>query len=254
MITVYKFTSFGRQPDLSQFVVKVETYLRMAGLPHRTAVGDPRTAPKGKLPYIDDGGTLVADSSLILDHLKSKYGDALEDGRLSPGERASARAWKSLFESDLYFVIVYNRWWRDEDFALYRPALQRFLGEAGVPALVRPIAIAIGPPRNEGAARPAGRRASRVRRGDGARMRTARGGVGLPLRQTLLPRGPSHLARRDGLRVPERNPLGAVRGGTQALRAESSQPRGVLRADARSVLARHARDVTLPARGVRYLR
>jgi glutathione S-transferase len=140
MLTVYKFTSFGRSSDMSQFVVKLETYLRMAGIPYQTAVGDPRSAPKKKLPYIDDDGKVIADSSLILAHLQSKHGDTLDDGRLSPEERATARAWKALFESDLYFVIAYNRWWRDEDFALYRPALLRFLGEAGVPAVIRPIA------------------------------------------------------------------------------------------------------------------
>ena len=60
-IKLYCFQPAGGLPDASPFVVKVMTLLKMAGLDY---VGD-RTgfarAPKGKQPYIDDDGTIVAD-------------------------------------------------------------------------------------------------------------------------------------------------------------------------------------------------
>jgi glutathione S-transferase len=138
MITVYKFGSYWDVPDLSPFVVKVETWLRMAGLPYRTEPGDLRKAPKKKLPYIADGDRRVADSSAIIDYLKAKHGDKLDDGRFGPAERAVARAMKSLFEAELYFVIVYLRWWNDADFEIMKPALLASLEAGGVPRFLRP--------------------------------------------------------------------------------------------------------------------
>jgi len=58
-------TLYGSAPaygvcDLSPFVVKVATWCRMAGVPYETAVTDPRKAPKGKIPYVRDGGAVIA--------------------------------------------------------------------------------------------------------------------------------------------------------------------------------------------------
>jgi glutathione S-transferase len=143
MITVYKTIPSWDLPDLSPFVIKLETWLRMARIPYRTEVGDMRKAPKGKMPFIGDGDRLIADSSAIIDHLKAKHGDRLDDERFEPAERAVGRAMKSLFETDLYFVIGYLRWWNDEDFAIYRPALARLAEASGVPKLVTPALLAI---------------------------------------------------------------------------------------------------------------
>ncbi|UQA58026.1 glutathione S-transferase family protein [Polyangium aurulentum] len=142
MITVYKTIPSWDLPDLSPFVIKLETWLRMAHIPYRTEVADMRKAPKGKVPFISDGDRLIADSSAIIEHLEAKHGDRLEDARFSPAERAVARAMKSLFEADLYFVIAYLRWWNDEDFAIYRPALARLAEASGVPKLVAPALLA----------------------------------------------------------------------------------------------------------------
>ena len=73
--------------DFSPFSLKVRTYLRMIGVPYTPSLGDPRTAPTKKIPYIDDGGTIIGDSGLILDHLKKKHGDTL-DAKLTPDQHA----------------------------------------------------------------------------------------------------------------------------------------------------------------------
>lgn len=142
MITVYKTIPSWELPDLSPFAIKLETWLRMAHIPYRTEVANMRKAPKGKVPFIGDGDRLIADSSAIIEHLKANHGDRLNDERFSPTERAVARAMKSLFEADMYFVIVYLRWWNDEDFAIYRPALARLAEASGVPSLVAPAFVA----------------------------------------------------------------------------------------------------------------
>ena len=65
-------------PDASPFVHKLENHLRLAGLAYDKRPGDARKAPRGKLPYIEDEGVLVADTSFIIEHLKQRHGDRLD--------------------------------------------------------------------------------------------------------------------------------------------------------------------------------
>jgi glutathione S-transferase len=70
MIKLHQFPLvFGR--NVSPFALKLETWLRLAGLPYELVpTRNPGQGPKGKLPFIvDDDGTVVADSSLIIEHL-----------------------------------------------------------------------------------------------------------------------------------------------------------------------------------------
>jgi len=133
MLTVYKTGPLLGLPDASPFVVKLETWLRMAGIPYRTGTADMRKAPKGKVPYVADGDRLLGDSHLIIEHLKIKHGDPLNDAGLTPGERAMAQALQSMFEADLYFIIVYSRWWNDEDFEIYKKALAPLISGRVIP-------------------------------------------------------------------------------------------------------------------------
>ena len=110
MIRLHQFAPAFGLPNASPFCMKVETYLRMAGLPYETVNdGNVMKAPKGKLPWIDDGGTRVADSTFIVEHLKHKYGDPL-DASLSPLLRAQGTAFQRLFEENLYWAVVHTRW------------------------------------------------------------------------------------------------------------------------------------------------
>lgn len=110
MIKLYQFASCWNLPNPSPFCMKLETYLRMTKLPFETVtVGDLRKAPKGKLPYINDNGYRIGDSSLIIQHLKQEYGDPL-DANLTDADRAQALAIQRLLEEHLYWIIVYSRW------------------------------------------------------------------------------------------------------------------------------------------------
>jgi glutathione S-transferase len=78
--------------------MKLETYLRMAGLPFELLNdGNVMKAPKGKLPYIEDGSTVLADTHFIIDYLKTRYGDPLDAG-MTAQERALATAFGRLLE------------------------------------------------------------------------------------------------------------------------------------------------------------
>lgn len=117
MINLYQFKPAFGLPNASPFCMKVETYLRMAGLAYELPRGvDLRKAPKGKLPYIEDGGKRIADSGFIIDYLKQTYGDKL-DAHLTERERAQALAMRRMVEENLYWVAIYTRWIEDDGFA-----------------------------------------------------------------------------------------------------------------------------------------
>ncbi|MDE2371374.1 MAG: glutathione S-transferase family protein [Burkholderiales bacterium] len=121
MIVLHQFAPAFGLPNASPFCMKVETYLRMAGLPYELDNhANPMRAPMGKLPTISDDGTLVADSTLIVDHLKQRYGDPL-DAALTPLERAQATAFQRLFEENLYWAVLHTRWMDDAGWAKTRP-------------------------------------------------------------------------------------------------------------------------------------
>lgn len=120
MIKLYRFPPLDSLPSASPFCVKLEAYLRMAGIEYEPRdLSDPRKSPKGKLPYIRDGETVVADSAEIIDYLKERYGDPL-DKDLSAAERATALAYRRLMEEHCYFCIVQMRWIRDDNWALVK--------------------------------------------------------------------------------------------------------------------------------------
>ncbi|MBI1867452.1 MAG: glutathione S-transferase family protein [Methylocystis sp.] len=133
MITLYSFgPSFGL-PDPSPFVMKAMMLLKLAGLEHIENHKGFSRAPKGKLPFIDDDGTIVADSTFIRFHLEKTKGIDFDAG-LSSEQRAQAWAIEKMCEEHLYWIMVHARWMNDANFER-GPA--HFFDRA--PALIRPL-------------------------------------------------------------------------------------------------------------------
>ncbi|WP_137009107.1 glutathione S-transferase family protein [Aquitalea aquatilis] len=116
MITLYVFGPAFGLPDASPFVLKAEMLLKLSGLPYRKLRGSMRRAPKGKLPYIDDAGTRVPDSTLIRLHLAEQHGITLDAG-LSEADKALAWSVECLCSDHLYWCVVHERWMDDAVFA-----------------------------------------------------------------------------------------------------------------------------------------
>lgn len=93
----------------SPFCLKAETYCRLAKVPYEAVPTLPFGAPRGKLPFITDGGERVPDSGHIIEHLKRRAGDPL-DGQLDAAQRAQGHLIRRTVEESLYFVLVYARW------------------------------------------------------------------------------------------------------------------------------------------------
>lgn len=121
-----------QQPSASPFTAKVECVLRIARVPYRlNAVANPGSAPRAKLPYMEDGQDIVPDSEHIIAYLKAVRGIDL-DAQLTPQQLAQSHALQRMLEERLYWVIVYSRW---VDPANKGVVLDKFFHV--VPALVR---------------------------------------------------------------------------------------------------------------------
>ena len=76
----------------------------------------PPASPKGQLPFIDDDGVAIADSTFIRAHIEHKYGFDFDAG-LSRQARAQAWAFERMIEHHVYWAMVGARWVDAENFA-----------------------------------------------------------------------------------------------------------------------------------------
>lgn len=137
MIKLYGFGENFGVVDASPFVVKVDLFLRVADIPFEF-VGDftkLNKSPKGKLPYIEDDGEAVGDSTFIQAYLTDKYKITLGQG-LSQEQEAIAHLMNKTLDENLYWCLMYCRWVMPETWALLKNALFK-----DAPALIRgPVA------------------------------------------------------------------------------------------------------------------
>jgi glutathione S-transferase len=134
-LTLYGYLGHAGLPDISPFVVKVEDYLRLAGLDYDKQVGDVRKAPRNKLPYLSHAGNTIPDSAEILTYLRTA-GLADLDDWLDAAQRAELVALQSMLELELYFIIVFFRWQDPQGWANYGPVVAEALRASGVPGFV----------------------------------------------------------------------------------------------------------------------
>lgn len=139
MLTLYRSGRFGTLGDGSPFVYKLESWLRLAGVEYRSELLPvPEllgTAPRGLIPYVDLDGDRIGDSTSIIDQLREKYGDPLEDSRLSKDQERTGHLVKSLCEHELFYMMIYGRW-IDGDPEPFANRIFSFLPEEQRPAAI----------------------------------------------------------------------------------------------------------------------
>ena len=111
MITLYGFGPGLGMYDPSPFVLKVAAFLRLANIDYRYNgnVNHVFKAPKKKLPFINDNGTIVCDSTFIISHLKNRYASNF-DSHLSAEQQAAATLINKSLDESFYWCLVYFRW------------------------------------------------------------------------------------------------------------------------------------------------
>ncbi|KAI1775343.1 hypothetical protein F4818DRAFT_416348 [Hypoxylon cercidicola] len=115
-ITIFRgWKDFGKYV-WSPYVIKLEARLRIADVPYTTDVGSPRSAPKGKIPYMElrdassDSPLLLCDSALIIKNLTERGVLPDLNGGLSPAERSHDMGLRALLEDKLSFYNGFERW------------------------------------------------------------------------------------------------------------------------------------------------
>jgi glutathione S-transferase len=133
MIILYTFGPYFGLPDGSPFVTKAMLLLKFAGLSYSEDRGGYFKSPKKKLPYINDDGTIIADSTFIRLHIEKKYGFDFDAG-LNAEQRAIAWAVEKMCEEHLYFAMLEIRW---RDVANFNKGPAHFFDS--IPLPLRPL-------------------------------------------------------------------------------------------------------------------
>ncbi len=103
----------SRLPDISPFVVKLETFLRIAGVPYRSVLGltasGAGVSGKNKIPWIELNGEVVDDSQLAVESITKSFGLTLDD-HLPPSRKAALHCARKMMEEALYWGIIKHRY------------------------------------------------------------------------------------------------------------------------------------------------
>ncbi|KAI1866778.1 uncharacterized protein JN550_007325 [Neoarthrinium moseri] len=118
-ITIYRgWKDYGKHV-WSPFVVKLEARLRFAGIKYTVDAGSPKTAPRGKIPYIEYSEhstasrgdvTQLSDSTMIIKKLSDWNVIPDFNAELTPAVKAQDMALQALLEDKLYFYHTWERW------------------------------------------------------------------------------------------------------------------------------------------------
>lgn len=123
-------------PSESPACLKLLTWLRMAGISYEAAeLQGPPKSKTGKAPYIiRPDGTLLDDSSVIIDVLTAEHGVSL-DAERTESQRASMVLAQRTVENHLYFAGLLARW-RDA----WPATRDAYFGK-----IPKPIRVVLGP-------------------------------------------------------------------------------------------------------------
>lgn len=111
IIYLYQFSRTPLLPSLSPYCLKVETWLRLAGLKYENVDHKMKhRSKKGQLPFIELNGEEIADSAIIIKELASRFEKDL-DAHLTQDQRNIAHATVSMIENHLVWVLF---WWRSK--------------------------------------------------------------------------------------------------------------------------------------------
>jgi len=138
-LTAYHLPGRWGLVSVSPFCLKLDAFLRMTGIPHRSVTAaTPFAGPKKKAPWIEHEGRTIGDSAFIIAYLIERFGID-PDAALTPAQRGQAVAIQRLVEENLYWAMVYDRWVREENWPILKGSV---LGEIAAPvrALLAPMA------------------------------------------------------------------------------------------------------------------
>ena len=136
MITLYTFGPFFGLPDASPFVMKGEMLLKLAKLEYQASTQGIHCARRKASCRTSMTTAPSSPTPRSSGCISSRSTASISIARLSARERGIAWATEKMLEDHLYWVLVYWRWMKDDNFAK-GPA--NFFKRA--PAFIRPLII-----------------------------------------------------------------------------------------------------------------
>lgn len=120
-LVVYPRPKDTRLINNSPFCSKSEIFLKLNNLEYKVVdfLGNPGKFSKGKLPVLMDGNNEIADSSFIQKYLEEKHSLKLDE-HLSNLDWSNGYAYSRLVEEFLYWAILHERWFIDENWIKMR--------------------------------------------------------------------------------------------------------------------------------------
>ena len=108
LVILHQYPRGRSVPSYSPACLKLETFLRMSGIPYENRFGI-EMSKKGKLPFITYEGEEVADSNLVIPFLCEKFKLCLDD-HLEKSDEGIGHAVCRMIEEHFYFILIQNRW------------------------------------------------------------------------------------------------------------------------------------------------
>ncbi|XP_043193869.1 failed axon connections homolog [Amphibalanus amphitrite] len=108
VVVLHQFERGTNMPNLSPFALKLETYLRMAGIKYIVDTEEPQGA-RGKCPWITINGEELSDSELIIDYLAKHFNKPIKE-ELSPSQHAIGRAVQVMLDEHTIVAVAYKRY------------------------------------------------------------------------------------------------------------------------------------------------
>ena len=123
MIELHQFAPHFGLPNASPFCMKVEAFLRLAGIKYDLVeVTNPAKGPYGKAPWIVDQGDIFPDSRIIIEHLNRKHAYPLRN-ELDEVTLAQHHTIMRMLDESTNWVMAYERWLVPENAPIMRDTL-----------------------------------------------------------------------------------------------------------------------------------
>jgi len=112
VVYLYQFSRTKNTPSPSPFCLKVETWLRMAGIKYENVDHKMKfRSSKGQLPFVELNGAEIADSAVIIKEVGAHFGSDM-DAHLTSEQRNMAHAMITMLENHFHWIDV---WWRTKN-------------------------------------------------------------------------------------------------------------------------------------------
>ncbi|XP_057371542.1 failed axon connections-like [Daphnia carinata] len=112
VVYLYQFSRTKNIPSPSPFCLKVETWLRMAGVKYENVDHKMKfRSNKGQLPFVEFNGAEIADSAVIIKELGGHFNTDM-DAHLTSEQRNVVHATITMLENHYHWIDI---WWRTKN-------------------------------------------------------------------------------------------------------------------------------------------